>query len=453
MTARVPARPHGDWAGGPVAGRLDSALAIVLCAGAVIVPWALDRGHPDAFARPKTASLRIVLLVALAVAVVRIARRGISGIPLYPLLDASIGAFIATQLASYAFSVDRSQSFLGEPLQLQGLATVLAYVVAFYLARLAFGDLRRATWLLTAVAGGGLGVAVYAVAQRAGSDPIWDRLLDGRVFASLGQPNALGAYLVIVIGVGVGMLWLDSAVLRWLGGGAAAVSVPALAFTQSRGAFLGLAAAGLVVGLPVLWLARRRWRRWALALALAVLAGTLVAAVVAPLRREAADVWHRAASAVDLDSWDAVQRLALWEVGWSIAVDHPWVGTGQETYPLVFPEYRDRVLDEYRAGTFAPFRPESPHNAYLGIAAGSGFPALAAYLVVLGAWAVLVGRAAAAAGGRRRALLLGIAAAAAGHAVTSAFMTPEVTGTWLFWTLLGAGAALATLPGNSDFAL
>ncbi len=428
-------------------------IAALLVAGAVVVPLVFDTGRADAFAAPKTAVLRAVLVAALAVAVVRFARRGLAGLTGHRVLDIAVGIFVVTQLAAFAFSIDRGQSLAGEPLQLQGLAAVLAYVTSFYLARLTLGTEPRLAVLLAAVSAAGAVVAVYALAQRAGADPWWDELLRGRVFSSIGQPNALGAYLVIVLAAAACLMWAGPAALRALGALAVVVAVPALAFTRSRGAFLGLAVALVVLGGPALWSRRARWRPAAVALAGAGLVAVVLVAAVAPARSEAASVWRRAASAADLDSWDAVQRLALWEVGWSIAVDHPWVGTGQETYPLVFPEYRDRVLDEYRAGTFAPFRPESPHNAYLGIAAGSGFPALAAYLVVLGAWAVLVGRAAAAAGGRRRALLLGIAAAAAGHAVTSAFMTPEVTGTWLFWTLLGAGAALATLPGNSDFAL
>ena len=34
-------------------------------------------------------------------------------------------------------------------------------------------------------------------------------------------------------------------------------------------------------------------------------------------------------------------------------------------------------------------------------------------------------------------------AAVAGHLVTDAFMTADVTGTWLFWVLMGAGLGVA----------
>jgi hypothetical protein len=41
-------------------------------------------------------------------------------------------------------------------------------------------------------------------------------------------------------------------------------------------------------------------------------------------------------------------------------------------------------------------------------------------------------------------LLVAVLAALAGHLVTDSFMTAEVTGTWLFWLLLGA--TLGVLP-------
>jgi hypothetical protein len=36
-------------------------------------------------------------------------------------------------------------------------------------------------------------VAGYALLQRVGLDPVWSELRDGRVFSTIGQPNALGA--------------------------------------------------------------------------------------------------------------------------------------------------------------------------------------------------------------------------------------------------------------------
>lgn len=125
---------------------------------------------------------------------------------------------------------------------------------------------------------------------------------------------------------------------------------------------------------------------------------------------------------------------------WTIRV----LGTGQETYPELFPQYRDTVLEPSRAQAFMPFRPESPHNVYVAIASGAGFPALAAYFSVLAGFFYLVVRALKATRSEwRRIALFAMLAAAAGHLVTDTFMTAEVTRSWLFWILMGTGLGIA----------
>jgi hypothetical protein len=64
---------------------------------------------------------------------------------------------------------------------------------------------------------------------------------------------------------------------------------------------------------------------------------------------------------------------------------------------------------------------------------------LAAHLAVLGIGLAIVAR-----GARHRALLVAISAAVLGHAVTDAFMTPEIAGSFSFWAVFGAGVALAS---------
>jgi hypothetical protein len=44
--------------------------------------------------------------------------------------------------------------------------------------------------------------------------------------------------------------------------------------------------------------------------------------------------------------------------------------------------------------------------------------------------------------GRESVLLTGLIAALVGHVVTDWFMTADLSGSWLFWVLMGAGIAL-----------
>src|SRR5262249_43521380 len=140
------------------------------------------------------------------------------------------------------------------------------------------------------------------------------------------------------------------------------------------------------------------------------------------------------------------QHVALWDVAAHIAADNPLLGTGQETYSQIFFPYRDTVLPPAQAMLFWGIVPESPHSVYFALAAGSGIPALLAYLGLIVCVMVRLRRAirAAAPGSRRGALLIALLAAIVGHLVTAISMTAEVTGAWLFWVLLGTAASLGT---------
>ena len=140
-------------------------------------------------------------------------------------------------------------------------------------------------------------------------------------------------------------------------------------------------------------------------------------------------------------------HLDLWNVAAVITRDHPLVGTGPDTFAVVFPEYRDRVLPPPQAAVFVPFRVESPHNVYLAIASGAGVIALGAYVWLLAALASTVLRSGRGGDPVHRLLLIGGLAAIAVHAATDLFITADITGSWLFWML--SGGLVATTAQHS----
>jgi O-antigen ligase len=138
------------------------------------------------------------------------------------------------------------------------------------------------------------------------------------------------------------------------------------------------------------------------------------------------------------------RHLELWAVAATVAIDHPLFGTGPETFPEVFPRYARQVLGRKRADSFTNVRVESPHNVYLAIAAGAGLPALALYVAIIVLAAVSMGRSVVAMdGGWTRVALAAMLAAVGGHVVTDMFMTADVTSSWLFWVVMGAGVRVA----------
>jgi O-antigen ligase len=400
-----------------------------------------------AFSIPKLVSLWVVLMCSGAIVLAERASRRLDLVGDVGTPERALGVFLLLNVVAFALSIDHRQSLIGERLQYQGFLTTLLYAGYFWLGRIAFDEERRFHLLLWALAIGAMGVSAYAVMQKGGLDPIWGGYLpQGRVFSSIGHPNALGAYLVLAIPVSLGLLpraggWARLVLILGI-----TAMVAALFFTQSRGGGVGLVVALAILGGMAVpagsWTRLRRYLVSAGAVAAIVVAASVVLSLFLPVVRSAGGaLWRGANAAVDVFQDRSAQRhLSQWLVGIHIVVDHPLFGAGQDTYALLFPEYKEQVLPPERARAFDPYRVESPHNVYIAIAGGAGIPALAAYGVLVGTVLFTVVRAIRRETDRHTYLALsGILGALGGHLVTDLFMTADLTGSWMFWLLMGAG--------------
>jgi O-antigen ligase len=414
-------------ADGPAAGDLGRAIVSLLAVACLVLPAIFTIASADVFAWPKTATLWILavptaILVAIAFAVDGRLRR--------------------------TDPIDPGHSLVGERLQFQGLLTTLAYVVLFIAARISILSVGRAQVVATALLASGTVAALYAFAQAASLDPIWSGLYKDRVFSTMGQASNLAAVLgmstMVALTVAAGRRrGLVAVVLL-----AALLNASALVLTLTRGAYVGLVAGGIVVAIVL-----GAWRSRSIApvrlpRAVVPIVGVialLVAVVIVwrPASALADDVAARALSIPAVTESSNRSKLDMWEVGLTIAAEHPVIGIGPDSYVLLFGAYRDRVLTPDRAAVMARFRPESPHNVYIATAANTGIPALIAYLAVI-VLTLAVGLRAA----RRdlplaaRLALAGLIGAIAVHLVTDAFMTAEPAGSAIFWILLGAVAGV-----------
>lgn len=411
-------------------------LLAVIAAGCIAVPCLFTTRVDAVFAVPKLAALWTLLALCLGVVAAGALLSDMlpGSARLVWRVDVAVLAFVALSLTAWATSVDRRQSLYGEQLQYQGVLTLFLYVGFFYVARLAVAERWSVGVLMWAIAIGATFVSGYALIQKAGLDPIWHGYLPGgRVFSSIGQANALAAYLVLAIPLSVVLALGAKRMRRALILLATLAMVAAFVFTRSRGGYLGLSSALLVLALG--WWREVNPKPRRLLAAVATLVVVTVAIGASGRTPSAPEALRHVPSRSDAS---VRFHLDAWRVAAEIVKDHPLLGTGPETFPEVFSRYGHEVLPPRRALTLDAFRVESPHNVYLAIAAGSGIPSLIAYLAIVAGFFASALRAHGRASRNGRITLVAVLAAVTGHLATDAFMTAEITSSWLFWLLLGA---------------
>ncbi|MDR7430058.1 MAG: O-antigen ligase family protein [Armatimonadota bacterium] len=176
--------------------------------------------------------------------------------------------------------------------------------------------------------------------------------------------NAAGTVLAAASLVALGLALTTKSrtrVLLW------AAQLPVLAgllATLSRGAWVGWLAGVLCFCLLAGTASRRV--RWG---AVAVLVGVLLAASSIPA--------FRARALTLLDPGHYRYRIVVWKAAMRMVADRPWTGVGFGAFVREYDNYRVPE-DSYAPAPFA-------HNLPLSLAAETGLPGLAAFLVFLGA--------------------------------------------------------------------
>lgn len=195
--------------------------------------------------------------------------------------------------------------------------------------------------------------------------------------------NANAAFLALLILPACGRFLQTERTFKRLGlGSFLAVCAAAIAATQSRGGLLVL-----LWGLaPVVWLASRQGRSRSVGELMAYLAlGFIASELVSEggLSRRIgqiplADTGQQAIQALGSG------RHALWQAGWQMYLDKPWLGWGLGVYQWLYPRYRNPLLQEIG---------RQSHNDYLDTLLGLGPVGLLLLLLFAAAIARLAWRA------------------------------------------------------------
>ena len=123
-----------------------------------------------------------------------------------------------------------------------------------------------------------------------------------------------------------------------------------------------------------------------------------------------------------------------------------WSELDRKPFPTNSLAYSRAVLSPAAVRHYEQFRVESPHNEMLGVASGAGIPASHRLPERPGRGHLCsVARNTWSEGRRSAPRAVGRDGRGTGPRGTGAFMTPEITGSWLFWILVGAGVGIASV--------
>ncbi|HYQ90235.1 MAG TPA: O-antigen ligase family protein, partial [Candidatus Binatia bacterium] len=425
---------------------------LVLYALLGLVPVVFYRGASEVFEFPKTELLATGALLLLGAflsgEIPRLTARGwrawsgdlrrraAEDVTRDPLAGA-IALFLFSALLSAIFSIRRDASLFGAHESEAGLKTAFATAAVYFASRSLASQPRHLERIARAAAAA-LAVALfYATLQLTGLDPFpWTRsaTLAGvrRVPGTLGHANHLGAYVSMVLPF---LPWLSAGArsrptrLFWIA--LAAASLPLLAATLSRGAWVACGVGLLVWGF-LTWRARPRGSRGGrLVLAAATLAAiAFLLPIVTPLRVELLD---RLRQITDVSAPSTQSRFHLWRAGIAMALDHPVLGVGTDGYLAAFPRYRTPAYWGIEWNGVSA----KAHNELIQIAATQGMlGVLAALLVVFFAARAILDLS------RHRDPAVRSGSAAAGGAL-AAFLVQGLVG----FTVVSTGILAAALAG------
>ena len=277
--------------------------------------------------------LLVFAFVACLTGILLILRRGRLLLPFFGISGWFLLAYIGVVMLSPLWAISPVQSILGASPRFLGVFTHIILFTVGYVAFLLSAGLRGKKVVLIAILLSHAGVVLYGFLQVVSLDPfgeIWaPGAFLGRPFSTLGQPNALGSFLLLTTPLVFLCALQSRGMHRWWKGALVVAGLLLLLMTASRAAYLGLVA-------MVLLAFAFRWRTWSrgttrnqrLLVGIVVISFLMIGGLSLRERFLHPTEAGRSASV----------RLLVWSSIPSMLRERPW-GYGLESMGLVFPRF------------------------------------------------------------------------------------------------------------------
>ncbi|MFA5532566.1 MAG: hypothetical protein WDA13_03140, partial [Candidatus Shapirobacteria bacterium] len=164
----------------------------------LLTPFIFTFFNSELFELPK---MYFVYLMAIIIVSLHLINWAQKNVPLFrrTFLDIPLILFLITQTISTFISIDPHTSFFGYYSRLNGgLLSLLSFSFLYWVLVVYINDQLKSKIINTLLLSGFL-VAAFGIAQHFGIDKnTWVQDVQSRVFSTLGQPNWLATFLVIL---------------------------------------------------------------------------------------------------------------------------------------------------------------------------------------------------------------------------------------------------------------
>lgn len=305
--------------------------------------------------------------------------------PLVALLGMALWSAVAT-----AAGYEPVRSLFGGSTAAWSLAAIVAYTTVAFLVLQLMNSTARMRQLSWVVLGSSAAVAALAVLQQLFAADLFgtpwvEAWTLHRGFATLGNPDYLGTFLVLPLVLGLVLsLYEPKRPARIVAAVCAAFILTAITGSLTRGAWIASA-----VGVALVAVLLARWKRpegsgVRLAIAVAVALACILVAVmsadepIGPRLVPGAQVAPGADTAETLASFSS-GRPELWRTTLAMVASRPITGTGPAAYEL---GWYGHVRDAASTGS-ADSLATDPHSFVLYVLATTGVPGAALYVLAL----------------------------------------------------------------------
>lgn len=343
----------------------------------IIVPLG---GNFDHYYFPKVIAMAVLVISFIVMMITK--KQSLKYIIENDWINRVLFIYLILLFVSVFFAGNKELSILGSPGRCEGIITLTMYMMFFIIAR-SFSKLDDKFFVIVLCTAAL--VAIYGILQSVGIDPIPrnERTKDwvSSAFSTMGNPNFLGSYLVLVIPISMYLYVLKK---NYFGLVSYSVLFYCLLCTNTRGAWLGAIVSILsFVGLHKIYymFTKKELKRYFLLFFITMFivlffnynTGGALAKRFFSISNDAVEFLSDGERADYTGSY----RGFIWKRVIELIKKRPLFGYGIENLGEAFVKYYSKDMIEFWGEVRYP---DKAHNEYLHIAVTSGIPSLIAYL-------------------------------------------------------------------------